>query len=48
MAISPWGEILIDAGTDPGVHIFDLNVNSVHEARRKVPSLTHTRTFDGP
>ena len=48
MAISPWGEVLIDAGTDPGVHIFDLNLNSVHEARRKVPSLTHIRKFDAP
>ncbi|MFA3919225.1 carbon-nitrogen hydrolase family protein [Ruegeria hyattellae] len=48
LAISPWGEVLIDAGTKPGIHIFDLDVSSVTEARRKVPSLTHMRPFDGP
>ncbi|MEX0351049.1 MAG: carbon-nitrogen hydrolase family protein [Paracoccaceae bacterium] len=48
LAISPWGEVLIDAGTEPGIHIFDLDVTSVTEARRKVPSLTHLRHFDGP
>ncbi len=48
MVVAPWGEVLIDAGTDPGIHIFDLDDSSVTEARRRVPSLTHTRPFDGP
>ncbi|CUH42941.1 carbon-nitrogen hydrolase family protein [Ruegeria atlantica] len=48
MVIAPWGEVVIDAGTDPGIHIFDLRDSSVSEARRRVPSLTHTRRFDGP
>jgi predicted amidohydrolase len=48
MAISPWGEALIDAGDDPGIHIFDISVKSVEEARQKVPSLTHVRVFDEP
>ncbi len=48
MVITPWGEVLIDAGTDPGIHIFDLDDSSVSEARRRVPSLTHLRPFDGP
>lgn len=48
MAISPWGEVLLDAGTEPGVHIFDMDAKSVNEARRKVPSLSHVRHFDGP
>ncbi len=48
MVIAPWGEVLIDAGTDPGIHIFDLDDSSVTEARRRVPSLTHVRPFDGP
>ncbi len=48
MAIAPWGEVVIDAGTDPGIHIFDLDDSSVSEARRRVPSLTHVRAFDGP
>ena len=48
MVVAPWGEVLIDAGTDPGIHIFDLDDSSVTEARRRVPSLTHLRAFDGP
>lgn len=48
MAISPWGEVLVEAGTEPGIHIFDMDDTAVAEARRKVPALTHDRTFDGP
>ena len=48
MVVAPWGEVVIDAGIDPGIHFFDLDDSSVAEARRRVPSLTHTRPFDGP
>lgn len=48
LAVSPWGEVLLDAGTETGIHIFDMDDTSVTDARRKVPSLTHTRRFDGP
>jgi len=48
MAISPWGEVLIDGGTEPGIHIFDMDDTSVDIARGRVPSLTHVRSFDGP
>ena len=48
MVVAPWGEVLIDAGTDPGIHFFDLDDSSVTEARQRVPSLMHRRPFDGP
>lgn len=48
LVIAPWGEVRIDAGSEPGIHIFDLDDTSVTEARRRVPSLTHTRAFEGP
>lgn len=48
MAISPWGEVLVDGGKAEGVHIIDINDVAVDEARRKVPSLTHIRPFEGP
>lgn len=48
LVVAPWGEVLIDAGTEPGIHYFDLDDTSVTEARRKVPSLTHVRPFTGP
>lgn len=48
LVVSPWGEVLLDAGTDPGVYGFDLEPKSVDDARRRVPSLQNARDFDGP
>ena len=48
LAVAPWGEVLTDAGTEACVTFVDLDTNAVNEARRKVPSLTHDRKFDGP
>jgi len=48
MVVAPWGEVILDAGADPGIHFFDLDDTCVSEARRRVPSLTHIRRFDGP
>jgi len=48
LAVAPWGEILADAGVEPGITFVDLDMEKVAEARRRVPSLTHGREFDGP
>jgi predicted amidohydrolase len=48
LAIAPWGEILADAGVEPGVTLVDLDLARVVEARGRVPSLSHDRSFDGP
>lgn len=48
LVVAPWGEILSDAGTEPGITYVDLDRGKVAEARRRVPSLTHDREFDGP
>lgn len=48
LAVSPWGEVLLDAGEETGVFTVDLDLSAVAEARRKVPSLTHDRMFEGP
>lgn len=48
LAIAPWGEILADAGTEPGVTLVDLDLTDVDKARGRVPSLSHDRGFDGP
>ncbi|WP_308910621.1 carbon-nitrogen hydrolase family protein [Pseudokordiimonas caeni] len=45
LVISPWGEVVADAGTAPGVTLFDIDLAKVDAARQKVPSLDHTRTF---
>jgi predicted amidohydrolase len=48
LAVSPWGEVLVDGGTEPGVFMVEIDDAAVSEARRKVPSLSHVRPFDGP
>lgn len=48
LAVSPWGEVLVDGGTERGIHFFDLDDTSVEDARQKVPSLTHVRPFKDP
>lgn len=47
LAVAPWGEVLADAGTDPGVTLVDLDLAAVADARRRVPSLRHDRDFAG-
>lgn len=48
MVVSPWGEVLVDGGTERGIHFFEFDVRSVLEARSKVPSLSHARPIEEP
>ncbi len=48
LAVAPWGEVLADAGVEPGVTLVDLDLDQVERARHRVPSLHHDRGFDGP
>ena len=48
MAVSPWGEVLMDAGAEPGVSFVDLDMAEVTRARARVPSLSHDRPFAAP
>jgi deaminated glutathione amidase len=48
LAISPWGEVLADGGTEPGVTFVDLDLSEVAKARARIPSLSHDRKFSGP
>lgn len=48
LVVDPWGEVILDAGTSAGVFSFDLDMNKVDAARRKVPGLANARDFSGP
>lgn len=48
LAVTPWGEVLADAETVPGVTFVDLQLKDVDDARRRVPSLAHDRQFRHP
>ena len=45
LVVSPWGEIIAEAGIEPGVVFADIDLAKVGEARAQVPSLQHDRTF---
>ncbi|MCK5445439.1 MAG: carbon-nitrogen hydrolase family protein, partial [Rhodospirillaceae bacterium] len=45
LIINPWGQVLADAGIEPGFIAAEINVGEVHAARTKVPSLKHDRDY---
>lgn len=48
LIVSPWGEVLADAGEEPGYIMAEIDPTQVTEARRKVPALSHDREFASP
>ena len=49
MVVSPWGEVLAQAdGATPSVIFADIDLQTVADARRAIPSLTNERPFRGP
>ena len=46
MIISPWGEVLADAGEEEGVILAEIDRNKVDEVRASLPSLQHDQDFD--
>lgn len=46
LIISPWGQILADGGREPGVCVADIDIAILDDVRRRVPSLTHDRSFE--
>jgi predicted amidohydrolase len=49
LVVDPWGQVLADAG-EADFEILHVTIDpaQVAEARRKIPALTHDRTFSGP
>jgi predicted amidohydrolase len=48
LIVSPWGEVLADAGEEPGFIVADIDLEQVHKARLMVPALRHDREFERP
>jgi predicted amidohydrolase len=46
LAVDPWGRIIGEHGTEPGVMMVEIDPAQVTAARAKVPSLQHGRRFD--
>ena len=48
LAVSPWGEVLGDAGEDVGILIVSLDLNEVGKARSRIPAIHADQPFEGP
>ncbi|MFT3967476.1 MAG: carbon-nitrogen hydrolase family protein [Sphingobium sp.] len=43
LVVDPWGEVLLDMGTEPGVAVIDLDLDRVAAVRARIPALDHRR-----
>jgi predicted amidohydrolase len=48
LIVAPWGEVLAEAATEPGVIVADIDPALSALARARVPNLQHDRAFTGP
>lgn len=45
LVIDPWGRVVVDAGDAPGVVFANLDLEMVEDTRRRLPSLSHDRSY---
>ncbi len=48
MIVDPWGNIVAEAGTDPGFIIADIDPAASQAVRARIPVLATERTFSAP
>jgi deaminated glutathione amidase len=48
LIVSPWGEILAEGGTEPGIILAEIDPGASTDARTRIPSLRHDRAYTGP
>ena len=46
LIVDPWGSIIAEGGTEPGVIMAEINPAEVASARARIPSLQHGRRFE--
>ena len=46
LIVSPWGEVLAEAGSDPCVIAVEIDAAEVAAARQRIPALNHVRPFE--
>jgi predicted amidohydrolase len=45
LIVDPWGRVLADGGTEPGVVTAEIDLSLVSDTRQRIPSLAHDRAF---
>lgn len=48
LIISPWGDVLAEAGDEPGVILAALDMALVRKVRESLPTLQHDRSYQSP
>jgi predicted amidohydrolase len=43
LAVSPWGEVIAEAGSEPGIVLVNIETDEIAAARRRIPALSHGR-----
>jgi predicted amidohydrolase len=46
LVVDPWGRILAEGGTEPGIVLADIDLAEIATARSRIPSLQHGRRFE--
>ncbi|HLA01296.1 MAG TPA: carbon-nitrogen hydrolase family protein [Aestuariivirga sp.] len=46
LAVTPWGEIMVEAGIEPGVLVFEVDEELVNRDRGRIPALKNARAFN--
>jgi deaminated glutathione amidase len=46
LVVDPWGRVLAESGTEPGVVLAEIDPSEVAAARSRIPSLQHGRRFE--
>ena len=46
LIVDPWGRVLAEGGTEPGVVMAEIDMAEVAKARTRIPSLQHGRRFE--
>jgi len=46
LVVAPWGEVLADGGTEPGVVLAEIDPAAVTSARHRIPALQHDRPLE--
>ncbi len=46
LIVDPWGRVIAEGGTDPGVILAEIDMKEVASARARIPSLSNGRRFE--
>jgi predicted amidohydrolase len=46
LVVDPWGRVVAEGGTEPGVIMAEIDLSAVSTARARIPSLQHGRRFE--